>query len=65
MDGLGPTLRRNIACPRTQDQKVSELDSTYVRLENWVKSEVCKYTAVLSKGVRKIFSSNGFVLFDL
>jgi len=65
MDGLGPTLRRNIACPRNCDQKVSELDSTYVRLEEWIKSEVRKYTAVLSIEVRKIFCSNDFVLFDL
>lgn len=65
MDGLGPTLRRNIACPRNHDQKVSELDSTYVRSEKWIKSEVRKYTAVLSKEVRKIFCSNGFVVFDL
>jgi hypothetical protein len=65
MDGLGPTLRRNIACPRNHDQKVSELDSTYVRLEKWVKSEVRKYTAVLSKEFRKNFCPNGLVLFYL
>jgi hypothetical protein len=65
MDDLGPTLRRNIACPRNHDHKVSELDSTYIQLQKWVKSEVRKYTAVLSKVVRKIFCSNGFVLCDL
>jgi len=65
MDGLGPTLRRNTACPRNYDQKVSELNSTYARLEKWVKSEVREYTAVLNKEVRKIFCSNAFVLFDL
>jgi hypothetical protein len=53
MDGLGPTLRWNIACPRNHDQKVSELDSTYVRLEKWVKSEVREYIAVLCKEVRE------------
>jgi hypothetical protein len=65
MDGLGPTLRRNIACPRNHDQKVGELDSTYIRLEKWVKLEVRKYTAVLSTIVKFFFCFNGFVLCDV
>jgi hypothetical protein len=65
MDGLGPTARRNIACPRNQDQKVSEPGSTYVGFEKWVKSEMRKCTAACNKEVRNVFCSNGSVNCDL
>jgi hypothetical protein len=65
MDGLGPTVRRNIACPRNQDQKVSELDSSCIRFEKWVKSDVRKCKSALSNEVRYFLCLNGFVFCDL